>query len=164
MFRRLSLPADTDALVELLCGNDWPFHGTPRLVPGDLENIELLTSDVDSYWIVEAGSRVGLIRLLDLGDVQHGSPLFDIRIATSHRGRGLGTLAVGWLTDHLFERFEVLHRIEATTRVDNTAMRRALERCGYRLEGQLREAWLGADGSRTDTMIYGIVRTEWAER
>jgi RimJ/RimL family protein N-acetyltransferase len=164
IFRRLALPAEIDDVVELLCGNEWPFHGNPRLVPSDVEGIDLLTSDVDSYWITEAGSPVGLIRLLDLGDVEHGSPLFDIRIAASHRGRGLGTAGVRWLTNHLFERFEVLHRIEATTRIDNLAMRRVLERCGYRLEGQLREAWLSSDGSRTDTMIYGIVRSEWADR
>ena len=163
-FRRLSLPADIDDVVDLLCESEWPFHGNPRLVPGDVGSIDLLTSDVDSYWIIDQGSRVGIIRLLDLGDIDRGSPLFDIRITTSHRGRGLGTAAVRWLTAHLFNRFEVLHRIEATTRVDNLAMRRVLERCGYRLEGQLREAWLGTDGSRTDTLIYGIVRTEWIDR
>ena len=85
-FRRLALPAEFDDVVGLLCGNEWPFHGNPRLAPSDVEHIDLLTSDVDSYWIVETGSPVGLIRLLDLGDVQHGSPLFDIRIAGPHEG------------------------------------------------------------------------------
>ena len=117
-------------MVDLLCESEWPFHGNPRLVPGDVSSIDLLTSDVDSYWIIDEGSRVGIIRLLDLGDVDQGRPLFDIRIATSHRGRGLGTAAVRWLTAHLFDRFDVLHRIEATTHLDNLAMRRVLERCG----------------------------------
>ena len=151
-----------DDVVHLLCDGYWPFHASSRLVPSDVSAIELLTSDVDSYWIINGDTPVGLIRLLDLGDVQHGSPLFDIRIASSHRGRGLGTAAVDWLTTHLFARFDVLHRIEATTRVDNGAMCRVLERSGYRLEGQLREAWLNSDGSRTDTLIYAIVRTELA--
>ena len=161
-FRRLALPVDRDEAVRLLCDNEWPCHSQPRLTPNEAEAIDLSTAEVDSYWIIDGAARVGIIRLLDLGDIESGSPLFDIRIAASHRGRGLGTEAVRWLTDHLFGRFQVLHRVEATTRVDNAAMRVVLDRCGYRLEGQLREAWLSADGSRTDAMIYGIVRAEWA--
>ncbi len=152
-----------DDVVDLMCANEWPFHAHPRLAPTDVANMALLTSEVDSYWILDEDVPVGLIRLLDLGDIERGSPLFDIRIATSHRGRGLGAAAVRWLTDHLFGRFDVLHRIEATTSVDNAAMRRVLELCSYRLEGQLRDAWLSFDGSRTDAMIYGIVRTEWVD-
>jgi len=107
--------------------SELPFHGNPRLAPSDVGSIDLLTSDVDSYWIIDEVSRVGIIRLLDLGDVDQGSPLFDNRVATPHSRRGLGTAAMRWLTVHLLNGFEVLHRIEATTRVDNLTMRRFLE-------------------------------------
>jgi RimJ/RimL family protein N-acetyltransferase len=132
------------------------------LSPVDASAIGLVTADVDSYWMIEAGQPVGLVRLLDIGDVVNGSPLFDLRIAESWRGRGLGTQAVTWLTAHLFERFAPLHRIEATTRADNVAMQKVLDHCGYRAEGQLREAWRNDDGSRSNTMIYGILRPDWS--
>lgn len=162
-FRRVSLPTDADAVAQLLCGSRWPFHGRSQMSTSDAAALDLLTDDVDSQWILDGGRPVGLIRLLDLGDVDDGgSPLFDIRIAEPDRHRGIGSIAVAWLTDHLFGRYVGLHRIEAATRPDNDAMRRVLDRCGYQLEGRLRESWPNEDGSRTDTMIYGIVRTEWA--
>jgi RimJ/RimL family protein N-acetyltransferase len=160
-FRRVSPTQDGDELLRLLCGNAWPFHANPHPTPSDVAGMAIQTSDVDSFWIDVDGDLVGLVRLLDLADLEHGSPLFDIRIATSHRGQGLGTIAVRWLTSHLFNDHPELHRIEATTRVDNLAMQRVVERCGYRREGQLRDAWLSADGSRSDTLIYGITRPEW---
>jgi RimJ/RimL family protein N-acetyltransferase len=161
-FRQVAIPDDEVAAVEFLCGNEWPFHARPRLSTVDASAIELVTTDVDSYWMIEAGQLVGLVRLLDLGDLVDGSPLFDLRIAEPWRGRGLGTQAVTWLTAHLFERFASLHRIEATTRADNAAMQRVLDRCRFRVEGQLREAWRNDDGSRSDTMIYGILRPDWS--
>lgn len=90
------------------------------------------------------------------------SPLLDIRLAAPFRGRGIGVLAVRWLTDHLFTRHARLVRIEATTRHDNTAMQTVLTRCGYRLEGRLVEAWVIDDGTRADSLIYGLLRREWA--
>jgi RimJ/RimL family protein N-acetyltransferase len=161
-FRHIELPGDEVAAIEFLCSSEWPFHARPRLSSGDASSIDLVSADVDSYWVIEAGQPVGFVRLLDLADVVNGSPLFDLRIAEPWRGRGLGTQAVTWLTAHLFERFASLHRIEATTRADNVAMQRVLDHCGYRLEGQLREAWRNGNGSRADTMIYGVLRPDWS--
>lgn len=152
---------DTRAIVTFLCGSDWPFHGVRRLSVAEAEAISLSNATTDSYWIRDAGVVVGLVRLLDLDDVEDGSPLFDLRIAGGHRGRGLGTAAVKWLSDHLFGEFPVLHRIEANTRSDNAAMISILDRIGYHLEGVLREAWKGENGSRYDTMVYGLLRREW---
>ena len=123
--------------------------------------VSFATPDTRTFWIVNDGAAVGLVRLLDLGDVDDGSPLFDLRIASEHRGRRFGTAAVKWLSDYLFVEYPVVHRIEATTRSDNAAMVAVLERCGYRQEGLLREAWKSRDGSRHDTLIFGLLRHEW---
>jgi RimJ/RimL family protein N-acetyltransferase len=163
-FRRVDIPAEHLLAVEFLCSNEWPFHARRRLSPDEASAIELISGDVDSHWVIVAGQVAGLVRLLDLGDVVDGSPLFDLRIAESFRGRGLGTVAVTWLTTHLFERFTALHRIEATTRTDNAAMQRVLAHCGYRVEGRLLEAWRNDDGSRADTVIYGVLRSDVRDR
>ncbi|MFE6907823.1 hypothetical protein [Streptomyces erythrochromogenes] len=44
----------------------------------------------------------GLVRLMDLGD---GTPVFDLRIRTRNRGRGIGGRAPARLTAYLFAEF-----------------------------------------------------------
>lgn len=160
-FNPVVLPDDHDALVGFLGGSEWPYHAVPRLSAGDVAAMDFVTDDVQSFWMVVDGDSAGLIRLLDLGDIDLGSPLFDLRLASAYRGRGLGVEAVRWLTDHLFGNHGALHRIEAVTRLDNLAMQRVFDRCGYTREGRLREAWLSDDGSRTDTLLYAILRSDW---
>jgi RimJ/RimL family protein N-acetyltransferase len=160
-FERVSTD-ERGAVVAFLVGSEWPFHAAPRLSIAEAEAISISDSETRSFWIRDTGTVVGLVRLLDLGDVEVGSPLFDLRIAGRHRGRGHGTAAVTWLSDHLFVEYPVLHRIEATTRSDNAVMIAILNRCGYQHEGLLREAWRSRDGSRHDTMLFGLLRREWS--
>jgi RimJ/RimL family protein N-acetyltransferase len=70
------------------------------------------------------------------------------------RGRGLGTEAVSMITAHLFDR-EGAIRVQATTDVENPAMRRSLEKCGFTFEGVLRGYMPSADGPR-DYAVYGM--------
>ena len=160
-FDAVDWPADADAATEFLAAHEWPFHGSSRLTVDDAARVALAGDDLASFWVGVDGRRVGLIRVFDLDDAGEGSPLFDLRIATDHRGRGLGRAAVSWLTNHLFTSIPALHRIEATTRHDNLAMQRVFDHCGYRLEGRFVEAWSSADGTRSDTLVYAILRREW---
>jgi RimJ/RimL family protein N-acetyltransferase len=160
-FSRLQLPGDDVVVVEFLTEHEWPFHTVPRLPADDVTEMDFSSSATDSYWISLHGERCGLIRLLDLDDVADGSAVFDLRIAPAQRGRGLGRAAVEWLTAHLFRTYPALHRIEATTRDDNLAMQRVLDRCDFRPEGRLRESWRNQDASRHDTLVYAILRSEW---
>jgi RimJ/RimL family protein N-acetyltransferase len=138
--------------------------GVPRLTAEAAASVLIANDDVASFWIRDRHEVVGLIRLFDLGDLDIGSPLFDLRIATRHRGRGIGRFAVDWLTAHLFTTYPSLHRIEATTRSDNAAMQAVFAHCGYRLEGTMVEAWKQADGTRYDSLIYAILRRESTAR
>jgi RimJ/RimL family protein N-acetyltransferase len=160
----LAWPADADIVVSFLTAHEWPFHGVSRLTPEAAAAVRVVSDDIASFWIRDSDRVVGLIRLLDLDDLDNGSPLFDLRIATRDRGRGIGRFAVGWLTAHLFTTYLGLHRIEATTRSDNAAMQAVFARCGYRQEGRMLEAWKNANGSRSDTLTYGILRREFTAR
>jgi RimJ/RimL family protein N-acetyltransferase len=159
-FKRVEVPRDHRELVRFLCNDEWPYHGQPKLAPADVVAMDFASSDVISFWVMERRQTVGLIRLLDLGDVVGGSPLFDLRIASEHRGRGYGKRAAQWIVDHLFTDCPELHRVEANTRADNAAMQTVLSAVGFTLEGRLRDAWRGAEGQRFDTMIYGILRSD----
>ncbi|MET3987862.1 GNAT family protein [Streptomyces sp. PvR034] len=134
-----------------LVNGAWPFHG-----PATLDRDTILQRVFDglydgdeswTFWIVEGGERVGLIRLFDLADVpEGGTPLFDLRVDSAHRGRGLGGQALARLTGYLFTEFPGLQRIEGTTRMDNRAMRRTFLSSGYAKEAHYRDAWPGKQG------------------
>jgi len=160
-FDRLVWPEEADAVVEFLSTNEWPFHTSPHLSHDQAASIAVCDDDIVTYWIRRDGEAIGMVRLLDLDDLDTGSPLFDLRISPEHRGHGVGRQAVRWLTTHFFTVYPALHRIEATTRHDNLAMQTVLDQCGFRLEGRLLEAWTNTDGTRYDTLIYAILRREW---
>lgn len=52
-----------------------------------------------------------------------------------------------------------LHRVTYMWAVPNTASGRVADRCGFRTEGRLREAWL-ADGVHHDVIVAGLLATE----
>ena len=157
-------PTDAGVVVSFLTNHEWPFHAVPRLSPEAAASVQVASDDISSFWIKDRDERIGLIRVLDLQDVENGSPLFDVRIATRHRGRGIGQFAVDWLTAYLFTTYPRLHRIEATTRSDNAAMQAVFTRRGYRLEGTMLEAWRNADGTRHDALAYATLRREFTAR
>jgi [ribosomal protein S5]-alanine N-acetyltransferase len=75
------------------------------------------------------------------------------------RGLGLGSEAVTLLIRHLFEQ-ESAHRVQATTDVDNAAMRRSLEKCGLAFEGVLRGFMPTADGGVRDYAMYAMTKND----
>lgn len=161
-FEPVQWPADAAAVVQFLTSSEWPFHGTATLTAEQAASMTIADDETESFWVRRADVAAGLIRVFDLADLAAGSPLFDLRLAAAERSRGVGPVAVRWLTSHLFSEYPELMRIEATTRHDNTAMQKVFDRCGYRQEGRLVEAWVSADGSRFDTLVYAILRREWS--
>ena len=160
-YRTIDPVRDRSAVVDFLVGGTWPFHGKSRPTVEQAARVKLgPPEEARAFWVVEHDERIGFIRLFDLEDADDGSVQFDLRIAVAHRGRGIGRQAVAWLTRYLFETYPQLHRIEASTRADNDAMRRVLGQNGYRLEGLLRETWRSDDGTRYDTALYGRLRHE----
>ena len=79
------------------------------------------------------------------------------------RGKGLGREAVALLSSHLFEH-EAAIRVQATTDVVNTPMRRTLESLGFGCEGVLRGFMPTGDGTARDYAMYGITKDDWRTR
>ena len=103
-----------------------------------------------------------------VGDVQARAPKnafppgvceIGITLFADVRGKGCGRDAVALFTAQLFE--AGWERVQASTSVDNVAMRRVLERVGYALEGVLRDYGPGADGGREDYALYAASRRGW---
>lgn len=158
--------ADHDALVDLLCTESWPFHGGGPAREDDVRQRladGFYTSATTSTFLIESDKIcVGMLRLFDLAarPTDTGSPLFDLRLRASHRGRGIGRKAVRYAADHVFTTYVQTHRFEATTRSDNHAMRAVLRACGFVREAYYRQAW-PTSGGRLDAVGYGLLRTDW---
>ncbi|WP_328904408.1 MULTISPECIES: GNAT family N-acetyltransferase [unclassified Streptomyces] len=155
-------PSHADELAAFLSGSTWPFHGRDVVEPDEarrwVDEGRFGGDDNRSFWITRSGERVGFVRLMDLCD---NAPLFDLRIRSEHRGRGLGGQAVAWLTRYAFTEFPQVRRIEGNTRQDNAVMRRTFQKCGYVKEAHYRDAWPAADGTVHDAVGYAILRRDW---
>ena len=90
--------------------------------------------------------------------------VFEIGIALfseDDRGRGYGGETVRLLTGYLFDELDAA-RVQGSTDVRNTAMRRVLEKLGYVYEGTLRAFMpAAADEARDDYALYAVTREGW---
>lgn len=78
-------------------------------------------------------------------------------------GQGFASEAVGTLEAHLFARG--FHRVEIRCDALNESSRKVAERCGYVLEGRLREHMRRRDGTYRDSLVFGKLLREYeAER
>ena len=81
----------------------------------------------------------------------------------SYWSKGYGTDALTTLLRYLFEEMK-LHRVELNTWSGNKRAIRCYEKCGFRIEGVLREAvFCIRDGKYYDHLIFGILDREFAE-
>ncbi len=86
-------------------------------------------------------------------------PRFEIGywVRRSAQGRGLVTEAVQTLARFAFDGLRA-RRVEVRMSSANQRSRAVAERCGFTLEGVLRQDSLGVDGQPRDTVVYSRVR------
>lgn len=82
-----------------------------------------------------------------------------IELFPDERGRGYGAEAVAQITELLFTTHGA-HRVQASTWVENVAMRRVFERLGWRLEGVMKSFMPTPEGKLDDYALYAITRTK----
>jgi ribosomal-protein-alanine N-acetyltransferase len=131
---------------------------------------EPLRKQIERNPTLEDGGFLGLGVEVDgrlIGDVQARAPKnamppgvceIGISLAADARGHGYGREAVELFTDHLFR--EGQERVQASTALDNAAMRRVLEHVGYTFEGVLRDFSPAENGGREDYALYAITRRD----
>jgi RimJ/RimL family protein N-acetyltransferase len=84
--------------------------------------------------------------------------MFGIDLIAEARGQGYGTEAQRLIAKYLFDTTP-MHRVEASTDVDNIAEQRALEKAGFTREGVNRGAQWRA-GMWHDLVLYARVRED----
>jgi RimJ/RimL family protein N-acetyltransferase len=118
------------------------------------------TGDAAFFSVVElaSGELAGEALLWGI-DLHNRVAHIGISLRAVMRGRGLGTDAVRVLCHYGFA-IRGLHRLQAETLADNTAMLTAAAAAGFVREGVLRRsAWL--DGDFADEVVLGLLSTEW---
>ncbi|HEY7208265.1 MAG TPA: GNAT family protein [Gaiellaceae bacterium] len=156
--------ADTGALTAWLTSEPWRFHGirqtwTEADVLAAVADGEF-TGENRSFWVRAGDDRVGLLRFRYLDEV---SPDLDVRVLERFRGRGIGSAMVDWAATWVFTETE-RHRLGGETRIDNVAMRRVFDRCGWTQEAHYRASWPDGEGGWIDSIGYAILRDEWEAR
>ncbi len=153
---------DREDLVEFLTAHDFPFHATRRparsAVEGWIDGGRFGGPDHAAYWIHTGQGRIGLVVLHDLTD---DAPLFDLRLAAEHRGKGYGADVLRALTTHVFTTMPAVNRFEGQTREDNIAMRKTFVRAGFVKEAHYREGWPVENGPPLASVGYSILRRDW---
>jgi RimJ/RimL family protein N-acetyltransferase len=165
-FDEVDLDGGAGELVDFLVAHEYPFHVRARVTPDQVR--ESLAAgrysgpDHRALWVTAEGRRVGLVVLEDLEDAaEGGTPLFDLRLATAERGRGLGAELLRALTAYVFTNFPGATRFEGQTREDNIAMRKSFLRAGFLKEAHYRESWPVAGEAAKASVAYAILRRDW---
>jgi RimJ/RimL family protein N-acetyltransferase len=160
-------PFTLDDVEAMVAGHDGAGSFGPT--GGDLrarlrKQVERNSSLGDGGFLSLAVEADGLL----VGDVQARAPKnafppgvceIGITLFPDARGRGFGAEAVKLLTELLFS--EGIERIQASTALDNVAMRRVLEQIGYGFEGVLRGFAPAAGDGREDYALYAATRGDW---
>lgn len=157
------LENEIDELIQLYIQNNWPYHGNEKVTEESIRksfNQGYYQKERETYWSIDDGIKVGLLLIHDSND---SIPLFDIRLDEKQRGKGYGVKALKWLQDYLFGTKHKI-RVEGYTRADNIGMRKCFSKAGFVKEGYLRKAWENADGTISDTVLYGAIKEDWEHK
>jgi ribosomal-protein-alanine N-acetyltransferase len=84
-----------------------------------------------------------------------GYRLFEAKLS----GRGYMTEACRLLVDYLFNVHQY-HRLELLSAPENIASVRIAQKCGFRAEGTLRQAFF-INGRYRDVAVFSLLRPEW---
>jgi RimJ/RimL family protein N-acetyltransferase len=161
-------PGDLEALWGARMRSDEPWadssDGARRKLRDRVANSGRVAHGELLLGIVTDGRLAGEIQArqpemgLPPGVFEIGIEIFD----PEERGNGIGRRALALFLIHLFEE-EHAHRVQLTTDLDNTAMRRVAEHLGFGLEGTLRGFMPSKAGPR-DYVMYGITNRDFDEK
>lgn len=114
-----------------------------------------------AFFIFEqaSGDFVGSISLHHI-DWEAGCFEVGYWLRTRYTGQGYISETLRGLCRFAFEQLNA-RRLEIRCDALNTRSAAVAERCGFQLEGRLRQNALNAEGTLRNTLIYGLLRYEW---
>ncbi|MBE6446615.1 MAG: GNAT family N-acetyltransferase [Alphaproteobacteria bacterium] len=121
---------------------------------------DLKEADYNIY--LKDGTLIGQINMKDI-DYKIACGEIGCYMGEEYTGKGYMTEAILALESEFFNRG--MNRIQICTEKGNVMSRRLAERCGYQLEGIMRDNDLSASGKAIrSTAIYSKLKSEWAQQ
>ncbi len=106
----------------------------------------------------KSGHIVGHIMYIKEPSFQSGYEVGFVVFRREDRGKGYTTEALRIFSAYLFE-LKPIPRLQLSTHVENIAARRVAEKCGYKLEGILRQMFF-THGAYVDYALYSLLPDE----
>lgn len=111
----------------------------------------------EAFAVVDDSGFLGLVMAPTIDRVS-GEAELGYAIAPAARGKGAATEGLRLLTEWAFAELKMV-RLELLISIDNPASKRVAERCGYTLEGVMRDRYV-KPGLRVDTEIWSRLATD----
>lgn len=121
----------------------------------DSKNIRL------AVCLIEDGRYIGNVSITNINSVNRSGASNILIGDQSCRGRGIGLEAYKLLLDYAFNE-RGFHRIDARVLEDNIASIKMHQKCGYRIEGTLREA-VFKNGRWQNQVVLSILENEFRQ-
>jgi RimJ/RimL family protein N-acetyltransferase len=135
------------------------------------QQAEALVQELAADWVARRCFFLGawdklsgeFVAQVYIGVVNWDTPEFEIGffVDQDHEGQGYVTESVRAALDFVFEHLQA-QRVSLRCNATNLRSQRVAERCGFTREGLLRQERRHPDGSFSDSLIYGLLRREWA--
>ena len=109
----------------------------------------------------QSGALLGEIGIWDI-DATNQRGKIGVILGRAYWGHGYASEATTALIDDAFTRTD-LNRIGSECYADNVASARVLEKCGFVLEGRIRQK-VRREDHWVDDLIYGLLRSDWEQR
>lgn len=104
---------------------------------------------------------IGCIGLVNI-DAENDHAEIGYILLPEFQGKGFMHEAMQAVIDFSFEKLGV-HRLSGNVDPENTASSKVLEKCGFKLEGHLREHEI-FEGRYLDSLIYGLLNREYRSK
>jgi len=139
-----------------------------RFLPQSLEALQVYwqehRDDPSSPWfaicLASEGRHIGNIKLGPIQWLHRSAPLGLFIGDRGCWGQGYASEAISLVSDWAFRELD-LQKLNAGVYAGNLSCRRAFEKCGFELEGTLRQEVVSA-GQRLDVWRLGLPRINWS--
>ena len=139
-----------------------------RFLPQSLESLQAYwhshRDDPSSPWfaicLASEGRHIGNIKLGPIHWLHRRADLSIFIGDCACWGQGYASEAIAMVCDWAFGELD-LHKLNAGIYAGNFGSRRAFEKCGFELEGTLRQEVVSA-GERLDVWSLGLPRSRWS--
>jgi len=127
----------------------------------EFEKTGFWSNDEGTFLVVHrGGAMVGGIEFFPIASYLSGYEISYLIFGAEHRGKGYASEALGLLVGYLFGRRRV-NRLQLNIHPENEASKRVATKCGFRLEGVMRECWFNR-GRFNDLEVWSLLRDEAA--